>query len=156
MAWSIPTTLNPSYALNISCSSICFADVLLTTKQMCEVNAQALCCQSKTTMLQNNPRACNRNAFLLLRLASLQFKFQFKVINLALWSRVLHFDLARKSYSESIFHDTYIGDFESVLGWQNLVVQTDIETMSSLNRKHQGPIFRTRPAFPEEWFAIRS
>ena len=68
----------------------------------------------------------------------------------------IDFDLARKCYSESIFHDTYIGDFESVLGWQNLVVQTDIETMSSLNRKHQGPIFRTRPAFPEEWFAIRS
>ena len=41
-------------------------------------------------------------------------------------------DLARKCHLESIFHDKYIGDFEKVLGWQNLVVQTDTEKMSRM------------------------
>ena len=36
-------------------------------------------------------------------------------------------DLTRKCNLEILFYDKYIGDFERVFGWQNLVVQTDTE-----------------------------
>ena len=41
-------------------------------------------------------------------------------------------DLARTCHLEIIFHDKYIGDFERVLGWQHLVVQTDTDKMSRM------------------------
>ena len=41
-------------------------------------------------------------------------------------------DLARKWHLKSIFHDKNVGDFEKLLGWQNLVAQTDTEKMSRM------------------------
>ena len=43
--------ISPRRVPFLRCASLAF---FLTTKQMCEINAQALCCQIKKAMLQNH------------------------------------------------------------------------------------------------------
>ena len=78
--------ISPRRVPFLRCASLAF---FLTTKQMCEIYAQALCCQIRKSDATKPPCACNCNAMRYCVLQSFQFKLHPKAINLAPWSRVM-------------------------------------------------------------------